>query len=295
MRIVLFGSGGSIPIQAMRTLRARHEIAAVVRPSRAESWRRWLHPRSSLARSRNPDPFRDLVREHGCPLIDLRSPGDPAAIATLGRVKPDLLCIATFPWLLPAELLRVSQLGALNLHASLLPRHRGRNPWFWVYHSDDRETGVTVHYVEQRADAGAILGQDRFPLARGFPIEQLHEDSAFRGAKLLARCVDSLAAGSASATPQDDASATRAPAVKPGTRMIDFATWPVERVWHFLAGLHSQYREPLMDSRGEPIKYRVLSFANTGEGGKEPGSLQSIADGWQLFCRDGVVNLAREA
>ncbi len=300
MRIVLFGAGGTIPLEAMRALAERHEIAAVVRPAGRAAWRQWLRlwklrPWKMRARLHAADPFRDAVRAHGCLDVNVHSARDASLARMLRRVKPDLLCIATFPWLLPEEILGASRLGALNLHASLLPRHRGRNPWFWLYHSDDRETGVTVHYATSRADAGAILGQDRFPLPRGFPIERLYADSGERGANLLAQCVDALAEGVATATAQDEALATRAPSVKPGTRMIDFSAWPVERVWHFLAGLQSQYREPLQNSRGDLIRYKVAGFDDAEENaiGEKLGSLEDVDGGWRLQCVGGVVNLTR--
>ena len=73
--------------------------------------------------------------------------------------------------------------------------------------------------------------------------------------------------------------------------MIDFETWPAERVWHFLAGLCRRYQEPLQDERGRPVRYGGVGLLESGATG-EPGTITTTREGWILHCRDGNVKLA---
>ena len=110
---------------------------------------------------------------------------DPTLRVLLEEARPDLLCVASFPWLLAPALLAIPRLGAVNVHTALLPRHRGPLPLFWIYHADDRETGVTVHWMIEQADAGAIIRQSAFPLPRGLPVDELNRQNARAAGPLL--------------------------------------------------------------------------------------------------------------
>lgn len=286
MRVVLFGSGGAMPSAALQALAAKHSVVAVVGPE-GPSLRSKL---GGLARSlglRAADPFLVAARNHHLPVIKARNGNDPSVASQLQRLKPDLICIASFPWLLSEAIFSLPPLGAINVHSSLLPRHRGPNPFFWTYYHDDRTTGVTAHVVTCNADAGDILGQQSFPLPRGLPLGKLHDEISRRGAELLVEVADALERGNAPRTPQDPATATKAPRVSPGTPMVDFANWPAERVWHFLGGLYPHFREPLA---GAP--YRAVVGFELCQHERGPGSVEAVPGGWRLYCLDGYVKLS---
>src|SRR5262249_53565198 len=159
---------------------------------------------------RIPDPIAQFTRRQCMRSLTARSGRDPALISQLAALRPDLICIATFPWLLAPAVLALPKYGTINLHSSLLPRHRGPTPLFWVYYHDDRQTGVTVHDVNERADAGDILAQEAFPLPRGLSILQLHSEKARRGAVVLQQVVEAIETGRVKRFPQDETLATRA-------------------------------------------------------------------------------------
>ena len=87
---------------------------------------------------------------------------------------------------------------------------------------------------------------------------KLNEDVARCGASLLRSAVEALAGGRAPRVAQDERAATYAPRVRPGTPMVRFDEWDVERVWHFLAGLSPRFREPLIDRAGHPASYQAV-------------------------------------
>src|SRR5438128_3604782 len=99
--------------------------------------------------------------------------------------SPDLICIATFPAVLRRELLQLATGGGINVHSSLLPRHRGPDPLFWTYLNDDRQTGVTIHWLDERVDAGPILLQREISLARGRPVLEVYHELAGIAGELL--------------------------------------------------------------------------------------------------------------
>ncbi|MFE5585401.1 methionyl-tRNA formyltransferase [Kitasatospora sp. NPDC056531] len=92
--------------------------------------------------------------------VDLLLPRSTAGLArALSGYRPDLVVCNGFPWKLPAEVLSVPRLGVLNVHPSLLPRHRGPMPIHWAVRHGDPETGVTIHWMDQSFDTGRILVQ----------------------------------------------------------------------------------------------------------------------------------------
>ena len=296
MRVALFAAGGEIATHALRALVRDHEVVAVIRPAPPTGL-------SALARTfarrllrgpRPPDEVTRLATELG--LAEWRLPArEDATLAARLAATADVAVIATYPRVLPATIIGAPRLGSVNLHGSLLPRHRGPNPWFWIYHANDREAGVTAHMCEPRVDSGAVLAQAAWPLARGLPVETLHRAVAERGAALLPELLATLERDHATPRQQDESLATKAPRLSPGARMLDH-TWPAERTWHFLAGLVSQYREPLQCG-GRPVNYRRVRAFETGGTLGAPGTVDAEAGAarWRLWCVDGFVRLEGDA
>lgn len=293
MRIVFAATGGPLAEYPLRALADAHEIAAVLRPAHGPRWRRAARFLRRLGVG-GRDEVTAWAAAARVPQVPTRSGSDPRVVEALGRLAPDLLCIASFPWVLHEELLRIARLGVLNVHPSLLPRHRGADPLFWTYYHDDRQAGVSVHLATPQVDAGPVVIQEALPLPRGYPVRRLYLDAARHAAALCVEAVTRVTSG-APLQPQDERAATRAPRVVPGTPMVDFAGWDVERVWHFLSGLYPRFREPLRDERGKRAEYRAVSGFERAAGGPAPGTLERCEGGWWLACRGGRVRLNRAA
>lgn len=289
MRVVLYGSGSPASTAALEALVPMADVAAVVvpagRPVRGlrSALRLWSGRRARRGLVRAARRLRvPVLRGH--PGIDADLEGE------LARLQPDLVCVATFPYLLTASALAIPRLGALGLHPSLLPRHRGPDPLFWTYHDGDAEAGVTVFWMNAGEDSGDIVFQEAIPLARGRPGPDLYAEVARRGAALLARAVAAVEAGDAPRTAQDPARATRDPAPEPGARRIDFEAWGAERVWHFLRGVAAG-GGAVTDARGAVVAHGPVRGHRLGPAPGTPGEMQRSAEGWRLVCRDGVVEL----
>ncbi len=291
MKVVFFVAGGEIALRSIEAVGETHEIAAVVRPRPTGSTvRRLLRRTAQAMRMRPRDAVRHFTTEKRIPTIEAESGRDKAIVAMLNEIQPDVICIATFPWILDPTLLTVPSYGAFNLHASLLPRHRGPNPYFWTYYHDDRDVGVTVHVAANDADAGEIVIQDKWELRRGFNVIPLHAEMAVRGAAALREAVDMVESGERHFTPQDETLATKAPRVKPMASMVNFAEWDVERVWHFLAGIHPFFHEPLRDA-GRPVRYGTVIGYERTDSTAQAGRLERMGEEWRLQCLGGSVRL----
>ena len=296
LRVAFFGMTGPLSLGALGAIAAEHTVAAVVQPRvRRAQGGGITRLVGGLARAiglSRPGSLGTLQRAYHFPIWEARSGADPEIADRLHTLRPDLLCIAGYPWILPPEFLAGPPLGAINLHAALLPRHRGPLPLFWIYYHDDRETGVTVHCATPAADAGAILGQASFPLERGFPVDQLNRLNGERGAELLRDVLRQLVAGRATPRPQDEALVTQAPRVQPGATMVDFPTWDVERVWHFMSGLFPRFREPLTMLDGTPMQYGAVRGYLRETHRHTPGRVLPVSGGYDLYCLGGRVRLA---
>lgn len=212
---------------------------------------------------------------------------DAALPATLRSLAPDLLCVATFPHRITALHLAAARLGGLNIHTSLLPRHRGPDPLFWTYFHDDALAGVTIHVIVDEMDAGDIVAQAAIPLRRGRPVTDLYAELAELAAETLVNAVDLLASGNARPEHQEPGAVTIDPRPLPGTFGIDFETWDSERLWHFLSGIAGRRSDLLPVAHGPVIAYAADPH------GRPPGTIERQPGRLRVFCRDGWVDVAR--
>jgi methionyl-tRNA formyltransferase len=150
----------------------------------------------------------DIAAAHGIPVLEVARLRHPLTLAALEAFAPDVICVSCFSRRIPAEVLAIPRLGAINLHPSLLPENRGPDPLFWTFRRGDPETGVTAHLMDEGLDTGPILRQERFPLADGITEGELLAQCARAGAEVLVKSVLDLAEGHAAPLPQDPARAT---------------------------------------------------------------------------------------
>jgi len=143
--------------------------------------------------------------------ITVHAPEDanhPLWIERIAKLNPDYIFSFYYRNLLSEELLATAKNGAFNLHGSLLPRYRGRAPANWVLVNGETETGVTLHRMVKRADAGGILAQNRVAIERADTALTLHTKLRDSAAALLGEALPQLAAGKLSETAQDESKAT---------------------------------------------------------------------------------------
>jgi methionyl-tRNA formyltransferase len=142
--------------------------------------------------------------------------------AMLAPLRPDLIVSGGFPWRIPADVLALPRLGAINFHDALLPRHRGPNATGWVFRMDDAETGVTIHRITPEFDAGPILAQARVPVTDDDTWSTLLSQFAEHMPGLLRQALERIARGDPG-DPQDESQATEAGLFEDAWRAIDWS------------------------------------------------------------------------
>ena len=211
----------------------------------------------------------------------------PAAVQLLRKERVDVVVIAFFNQLLRAPFLEVPALGALNLHPSLLPLHRGPAPLFWTFKDGLFEAGLTLHKVAAGEDDGDVVLQEPVPAPLGTAGEDLVDELADRAALMVVDAVGALAAGTSSARPQDRERATRAPRPKDEDLLVDPALG-AQRAFHFVRGVGRW--NPLYVRTGS-TRVRVVDALEVDETRRLPGETALTGDILHLGCHDGVVVL----
>lgn len=198
MRVVFMGTP-AFAVPSLKALSADHDVALVVtQPDRASG-------RGSCAR---PTPVKEAALALGLPVIQpVRL--DEEAIAAIRAAAPDLIAVAAFGMLLPADVLAIPPLGCVNVHASLLPTYRGAAPIQRSILSGDEVTGVSIMRMELGLDTGPYALQRSVRIGDGYSSD-VETALADLGASALLDVIEMMASGQVTWVSQDDDAATYA-------------------------------------------------------------------------------------
>lgn len=175
-----------------------------------------------------PPPVKKAALAHGLPVVQPASLRDPAELERLSSLKPDLIVVAAFGQLLPRPVLDLPSFGCLNLHPSLLPRHRGASPIPAAILAGDEETGVSLMLLDEGLDAGPVLAQRRIPIEPEDTSETLEAKLAKLGAELLVEVLPRWLAREITPQPQDETKATYAPPLSRQDGELDWKRSAIE-------------------------------------------------------------------
>jgi methionyl-tRNA formyltransferase len=142
--------------------------------------------------------------------------------AMLAPLEPDLIISGGFPWRIPADVLALPRLGAINFHDAILPRHRGPNATGWAFRQNDAETGLTIHRLGPEFDTGPVLAQVRVPITDDDNMSTLMAILVDHAPELLRQALKRVAHGDPG-DPQDESQATEAGLFEDAWRVIDWS------------------------------------------------------------------------
>ncbi|HOZ49171.1 MAG TPA: methionyl-tRNA formyltransferase [Candidatus Hydrogenedentes bacterium] len=198
MRIVFFGTP-ELALPSLAAVAQRHEVAAVV-----------CQPDRPQGRSKQPvpPPTKVWAEEHGIPVHQPVKLNDGAFQAWIEAERPDVSVLVAYGRILKQPILGVPPHGFINMHPSLLPRHRGPSPIQTAILEGDTVTGITIMRLDAGTDTGDILLQEEMPIGPDDTTDSLSERLAKAGAGLLVEGLDRIATGAAVFTPQDHERAT---------------------------------------------------------------------------------------
>lgn len=169
-----------------------------------------------------PTPVKALALEKGIPVYTPQTLRDEAFAALLAEISPDLVVVVAYGKILPESVIGFPKYGCINAHVSLLPKYRGAAPMQRAIMEGERETGVTIMYMDAGLDTGDIICSESFPITELDDFESIHDRSAEVGARLLSKTIDDIGKGTATRTRQDESLATYAKKVEKEDAKIDF-------------------------------------------------------------------------
>ena len=167
-----------------------------------------------------PSPIKTLAHEHDIPVFDPRTLRDPVCWRQLADLCPDVIIVAAYGMILPPEALQIAPAGAINIHASLLPRWRGAAPIERALLAGDEQVGVSIMRLVEELDAGPYCAMRTIPVAdRSLP--ELTAELALQGAEALIEVLPSIVDGTAPWVDQDEMLVTYAPKIEKTELLLD--------------------------------------------------------------------------
>ena len=278
-RVVFMGTPG-FAVPALDALRdcPEVEVVAVYTP-----------PDRRRGRGQNlaASPVKQRGRELGIPVVQPRTFRDSEAVIRLESLRPDAIVVVAYGRLLPADVLAIPQFGCLNLHPSLLPRHRGPAPVAGAILAGDETTGVTLMLLDEGMDTGPIIAQRQRPIDASDDAARLTETLFSDGAALLVETLPAWIGGSVAAVPQDDALATYTNKLERADGLADWNLSAAE-----LARRQRAYTPwPGLHTRWDDKEVKLLDVAPTPGADAEPG-LVTRTDAAELAVGSGAGLLA---
>ena len=275
MRIVFFGS----PEYAVPSLRAcldlpgAEVVAVVTQPDRPRG-------RSGAALM---TPVKQLAVEAGIPVILQPERVRRDTTEALAALQPDVGVVAASGHILPKHLLEAFPHQVVNVHASLLPRHRGASPVSAAILEGDAESGASIMLVVRELDAGPVIARRATPISPLDTTGALTDRIAHLGAKLLGDTLPRWVAGELTAQPQDEAQVTYAARLAKDDGLIDWSR-SAEEIARAVRAYHpwplAQTTRPLADGTGEPLAI-LEAWPLEGDSPAAPGTVEA-GDGTPL-------------
>ena len=255
MRMVFAGTPAFAEHALAAVLDAGHDVVLVLtQPDRPAG--RGMHSAAS--------PVKQLALARGLALHQPATLKDPAAAGPIQAAQPDALVVAAYGLLLPQAVLDIAPLGAINIHASLLPRWRGAAPIQHAILAGDRQTGICIMRMDEGLDTGPVLLSGAVPIGPETTAETLHDALARLGSRLIVEALEGVSTGRLSPKPQPSDGATYAGKLAPDAGRIDwlrpaddlarmvraFTPWP--GVWFEHDGQRIKVLSAVAESPGVP-------------------------------------------
>lgn len=212
-RIVFMGTP-DFALPPFRTLlRAGHSILCV-----------YTQPDKPKGRGKKiqAPPVKEAALSMGVPVFQPASMKEEAVFEALTALSPDLFVVVAYGHILKQKILDIPRLGAVNIHASLLPKYRGAAPIQWTIARGEKESGVTTMLMDAGMDTGDILLQKTLPIEKRDTAASLHDKLARLGGELIVETVAGLEKGEITPMPQDASMVTYAPILQKSHGEIDW-------------------------------------------------------------------------
>ena len=260
-----------------------HLIGLVTQPDRAVG-------RSAKLR---PPRIKELALDAGVPVLQPERVRKKAALAELSALEPELIVVMAYGHILPRAFLTIAKLACINVHASLLPRHRGASCIQAAIDAGDAESGVAIMHVAEGLDAGDLILSQATPLGKHETGGDLHDRLAESSPAALRMAIDALATGSSSRSVQDEQLASYAPKLERNDGDIDWSMTAGElerrvRAYDPWPGTFTTMR----DERGRKKRLKIFPQTEVIRGEGRSGEVLAMDfDVLAVACGEGALQL----
>jgi len=284
MRIVFIGTG-EIGLPVLRSLResSEHDMVGIVtQPDK---------PAGRAQRLEAP-PIKTALTGSGLPILQPARIKSEEAVAEIRALAPDVIVVMAYGQILPRSVLEIPRVACLNLHASLLPRHRGAAPIQAAIVAADRESGITVMYMSEGLDTGDILLQSRLEIAADETGGSLHDRLGQIAPDALHEALEQLQRGDAPRIPQDASLATYAPKLGREDGHIDWTESAALlerkiRAFNPWPGAVTLLR----DAGGRERKFKIFSATVVPSAQAAAGEILQLGGAITIAAGDGALSL----
>ena len=219
MRIVFMGTPEIAAMVLDSLIASRHEVAAVVTQPDKPNTRG-----NAVVYS----PVKQLALDNNIPVLQPVKASAEESVAEIASYKPDIIVVAAYGQLLKSNLLELPKYRCINVHASLLPKYRGASPIQWAVINGEKETGISIMYMEKGLDTGDVILQKRLELAADETAGTLHDRLGELAGPVLLEALELIENGSAQPVPQNDAESTYVSVFDKSMGKLDFNKSSVE-------------------------------------------------------------------
>lgn len=266
-----------VGVRCLKTLlSAKVEVPLVVTVKDDPKENRWF---ASVA---------DTAREYGLPVVMPADANSGELAARVAQLQPDFIFSFYYRSMLSAPLLQSARGGALNMHGSLLPKYRGRAPVNWAILNGERETGATLHYMVDRADAGDIVDQLAVPILDDDDAREVFGKVTAAAEIVLARSLPGLIAGDAPRRPQIIEPGQYFGRRRPEDGRIDWSQ-PAVRIHNLVRAVAPPFPGAFTEVDGRPWRIHRTRVESRIITPSERARLFGSQGGCYAACRDGGV------
>ena len=278
MALAVFMGTPDFAVPVLEALLGAHRVVGVyTRPDEAGG--RGLLP--------IPSPVKVVAQREGLPLFQPRSLKGGEEVLRLRELAPEVAVVAAYGLLLPPEVLRVPAAGCLNVHPSLLPRHRGPSPIAGAILAGDEETGVSLILMDEGMDTGPLLAQERLPIGPQDTALSLGQKLSHLGARLLLEVLPRYLGGESRPSPQQgEPSYTRLIRKEEGE--MDWHL-PARSLWLRVRAFHP-WPGAFTSFKGRRLRV-LASFPREGLPPLAPGRVRALGKGVGVETGEGVLEL----
>lgn len=292
LRVLFFGMSGLLSrIPLAKLLDAGVQICGIILPSSVLP--PYLQPQNGRFQTTIPQahniplsPYPDILQlaaQYQIPVTAVTNLRHPDSLNFIAQQQPDLICVSCFNQKFPPDLLKIPTHGCINLHPSLLPQLRGPSPIFWTFQQGIQQTGMSLHFMDDKLDSGDIIFQEVVTLPDGISGNEAEILLAAAGGDLMVTAVSQ--ATNLPRTPQ-----TGVPSYFPMPTNEDFRLdlhWTAQHAFNFMCGTAEWQRPYFVEVDGERIWLKTAVACN--ENTKQANLIQQQSNQVTIQFKRGTV------